>query len=91
MKEYDAKTHGICSRAIHFGLEGGKLHGVRFEGGCPGNLLAIGKLLEGADAAETVRLLKGNDCGGRGTSCADQLARAVEAALAEEVAAGAGN
>ena len=87
MKAYSVGTKGICSRAIHFGLEGGKLHGVRFDGGCPGNLLAIGKLLEGADAAETVRILKGNDCGGRGTSCADQLARAVEAALAGELAA----
>ena len=85
-KEFDAKPRGVCSRAIHFELEDGKLHNVRFTGGCPGNLLAIGKLLEGADAAETVRLLKGNDCGGRGTSCADQLAIAVEAALAENPA-----
>lgn len=85
-KEFDAKPRGVCSRAIHFELEDGKLHNVRFVGGCPGNLLAIGKLLEGADAASTVRLLKGNDCGGRGTSCADQLALAVEAALAENPA-----
>ena len=86
MKAYDATPKGVCSRALHFELEDGKLHNVRFTGGCPGNLLAIGKLVEGADAAEIVRLLKGNDCGGRGTSCADQLARAVEAALAEETA-----
>ncbi len=53
-------------------------------GGCPGNLAAISKLLEGRDAAETVKILKGNDCGGRGTSCADQLAIAVEEALRQE-------
>ena len=58
-------------------------HNVSFVGGCDGNLKAIGKLVEGADAKEIASLLRGNDCGGRGTSCADQLARAVEEALAE--------
>jgi uncharacterized protein (TIGR03905 family) len=83
MKAYDATPRGVCSRAIHFELDGGKLHNVRFVGGCPGNLLAIGKLLEGADAESAVRLLKGNKCGAKATSCADQLAVAVETALAE--------
>lgn len=73
----------MCARQIHFSLENGKLHNVRFNGGCNGNLKAIGKLVEGQDAQEIVRLLRGNDCGGRGTSCADQLAQAVEAALQE--------
>lgn len=90
MKAYDAKPKGVCSRAIHFELDGGKLHNVRFTGGCPGNLLAIGKLLEGTDAASAVRLLKGNDCGGRGTSCADQLAVFVEGALEGTLAAAEG-
>ena len=64
-------------------MEDGRLHGVAFEGGCPGNSLAIGKLVEGMRADTVVRLLKGNDCGGRGTSCADQFACAVEAVLPE--------
>ena len=51
---------------------------------CDGNLRAIGKLLEGKEAEEAIRLLKGNDCHGRGTSCADQLSLALEAALEEE-------
>ena len=63
-----------------FDLEDGTLKNVKFIGGCPGNTKAIAKLLEGADAKRTVDLLKGNDCGGRGTSCADQLAIAVEQA-----------
>ncbi len=50
-----------------------RIHNVHFLGGCPGNLVAIGKLVEGADATQVATLLKGNDCGGRGTSCADQL------------------
>ncbi len=81
MSAYTYVPRRVCSRKITFEIENGKLHNVRFLGGCPGNLAAIGKLLEGADAADTARLLKGNDCGGRGTSCADQLAIAIEQAL----------
>ena len=81
MQTYTCTPAGVCSKAITFSIEDGILHDIRFFGGCPGNLLAISKLLEGADAQKTVELLKGNDCGGKGTSCADQLARAIEVAL----------
>ena len=84
MKNYSYKTKGTCSREISFAIEDGKLHDVRFVGGCPGNTLALGKLLEDADAKRAVAILKGNPCEDRGTSCADQLARAVEQALAQE-------
>ena len=87
MNTYIYTPKHVCSREIRFGLEDGKVHNLRFVGGCDGNLKAIGKLLEGHDAAEAIRLLKGNDCGGRGTSCADQLALALEAALEEEQSA----
>ena len=87
MSTYTYTPKYVCSREIRFGLEDGKVHDLRFVGGCDGNLKAIGKLLEGHDAAEAIRLLKGNDCGGRGTSCADQLALALEAALEEEQSA----
>lgn len=83
MASYNFTPRGVCSRQISFDIEDGKLHDVHFVGGCNGNLKAIGKLLEGQSAEEAVRLLKGNDCSGRGTSCADQLAIAVEKALAE--------
>ncbi|MDO4178187.1 MAG: TIGR03905 family TSCPD domain-containing protein [Phascolarctobacterium sp.] len=72
---------GVCSRKITFDIVDGKLHNVQFLGGCPGNLLAIGKLVEGKDAKEIADTLLGNDCGGRGTSCADQLAQAILANL----------
>lgn len=71
------KTSGVCSRQINFDIVDGKLHNVSFVGGCPGNLTAIGKLVEGQDAKTVADLLKGNDCRGRGTSCADQLAKAI--------------
>ena len=72
-------TKGVCSRKITFDIVDGKLHNVQFEGGCSGNLLAISKLVEGKDALEIAELLAGNDCRGRGTSCADQLSQAIKA------------
>ena len=85
MKAFSFETSGVCSQEVSFALdEQNRVHNVRFLGGCPGNLLASGKLVEGADAAQVAALLKGNDCGGRGTSCADQLARALTAALEQK-------
>ena len=85
MKEFTFETSGVCSQEVYFALDDqNRVHNVRFLGGCPGNLLAIGKLVEGADAEQVASLLKGNDCGGKGTSCADQLARALACALVEK-------
>lgn len=82
MKQFSFTPEKVCAHKIDFALDAeGRLHNVKFTGGCPGNLLAIGKLVEGADAKKIAALLRGNDCGGRGTSCADQLSLAVEEAL----------
>ncbi len=78
---YSYKTRGVCSRQIDFEIEDGKLKNVKFHGGCNGNTQGLSKLLEGMDAAEAVKRLKGTNCSMRGTSCPDQLARAVEEAL----------
>lgn len=83
MKSYTYTPRFVCSQEIRFDLEDGRLHNVRFISGCDGNLKAIGMLVEGQDAARIAAMLKGNDCNGRGTSCADQLSRAIEAALKE--------
>ena len=84
MKNYSYQPQGVCSKQIDFSIDDdGKLHDVQFTGGCPGNLAAISKLVEGADAANIAAMLKGNDCRGRGTSCADQLSKALSEALAE--------
>lgn len=86
MQTYSFQTQGICPTSISFALKDGKVYNVLFTGGCPGNTVALGKLLEGTDAARAVQLLKGNDCAGKGTSCADQLAVALEQALRHEKA-----
>ena len=60
-----------------FNYENGKMYNLQFEGGCPGNLKAIGKLCEGRDLKEIATILEGNTCGPRKTSCADQLSKAI--------------
>jgi uncharacterized protein (TIGR03905 family) len=69
---------GVCSVQIDFDIEDGKIYNVKYIGGCNGNLKAIGKLVEGRDAKEVADILRGNTCGMRGTSCADQLAKAID-------------
>ena len=78
---FEYAPQGVCSRKINFDIIDGKLHNVRFTGGCPGNLIAISKLVEGKDAKEVATLLEGNQCGMRGTSCAAQLAKAIKSFL----------
>ncbi|MDE6414419.1 MAG: TIGR03905 family TSCPD domain-containing protein [Anaeroplasmataceae bacterium] len=79
---YNYETKGTCSKKITFDLdENGNLHNVCFMGGCNGNLKAIGRLVEGKPAEEVVRILEGNTCGPRATSCADQLAKAIMEAI----------
>lgn len=74
---YTYNTQGTCAKRINFDIIDGKLHNVSFVGGCPGNLKAISLLVEGMDADKVANLFAGNDCGGRGTSCADQLSKAI--------------
>jgi len=76
--DMEYKTNGTCSKKINFNIEDGKLNSIKFEGGCNGNLKAISALLEGMDVSFAVQRLKGIQCENRGTSCADQLARAIE-------------
>lgn len=78
--EYNYKTKGVCARKINFNLEGNVVTGVSFLGGCNGNLKAISTLVDGMTVEEIESKLKGNRCGFKSTSCADQLAIAVREA-----------
>ena len=84
---HEFTTHGTCSRRIDFDLEDGLVKNVRFQGGCPGNTLGVAALAEGRSPEELISILKGIKCGPKPTSCPDQLAKALEAALAEEARA----
>ena len=81
----DFTPRGVCSRAIHVELtdDGRTIERVSFEGGCNGNLKAISKLVAGMPVEQVVSTLKGNTCGPRRTSCADQLTRALTEAAAK--------
>lgn len=76
--QYSYTTSGTCSKVITFDKgENGVITNVKFFGGCPGNLAAISKLVNGMTADQINNILAVNRCGGKPTSCADQLAKAV--------------
>lgn len=82
--QYVHRNQGVCSMAVRFDINGGVISNVEFAGGCDGNLKAIAKLVDGWKAEDIAAKLMGNTCGMKQTSCADQLAKAVLAAQAEE-------
>lgn len=77
---YTYKTKDVCSREINFNIEGSVITDISFNGGCNGNLKALSKVLDGWTVEEIEAKLKGNTCGRRSTSCADQLCIAVRQA-----------
>lgn len=78
--QFEYKTNGTCSTKIEFEIIDGLVRNVRFTGGCNGNLKAIAALVEGMPKEKVIEILRGIDCRGKGTSCGDQLARALEEA-----------
>ena len=77
------KTKGTCSREISFDVVDNKVTNVRFIGGCSGNTQGVAALVEGMDVNEAIKRMDGIDCAGRGTSCPDQLAKALKLYLEE--------
>ena len=80
MEHVSFSPRGVCAMKIDFDIDEGKLHNVRFTGGCNGNLKAIARLVDGWHYMEIVKRVEGNTCGFRPTSCADQLSKALLAA-----------
>ncbi|MGL4989746.1 MAG: TIGR03905 family TSCPD domain-containing protein [Sarcina sp.] len=72
------KTSGVCAKEINFDIIDNKVRNVKFVNGCPGNLFGIATLVERMDIDEAIEKLKGIDCRGKGTSCPDQLSKALE-------------
>jgi uncharacterized protein (TIGR03905 family) len=68
----------VCSKQIDIELDGDTVRSVRYTGGCQGNTQGIGALVQGMKKADVIARLEGIDCKGRGTSCPDQLARALK-------------
>lgn len=76
----EVHPQGVCARAMTVEIENGTVRSLRVVGGCPGNLQGIARLVEGMPADEVIRRLSGIRCGGKATSCPDQLAQALAAA-----------
>ena len=86
--DYTYKTKMVCSQEISFHIEDNVVTNISFLGGCNGNLKAISKLVDGMTVEEIEAKLKGNTCGRRPTSCADQLCIAVREAYEAQKNAG---
>ena len=72
---------GTCSRAFQIEVEEGTIQSVQVIGGCDGNLKGLSSLLKGMKVEEAIQRMEGNRCGGKPTSCPDQLAQALKTAL----------
>ena len=75
---YIYKTRGVCASEIHIDVKDNKVEKVEFVNGCPGNTFGVSELVKGLSVDDVITRLKGIDCRGRGTSCPDQLTKALE-------------
>ena len=75
---------GVCPKEIQFNIENGTVKDVNFIGGCPGNLKAISTLIDGMPVEDVISKFKGNICRNQ-TSCADQLAKALEEHVNQDI------
>lgn len=69
---------GVCSSEMIFDIEGNVVKKLEIVGGCPGNTVGVSKLIENRTIDDIIELLKGIPCRNKGTSCPDQVARALE-------------
>ena len=74
-------SNEVCSESLLVDIRNGKIAEVQFNGGCPGSLAAVSKLVVGMTPQQAIAILAGTRCGGKNTSCPDQLARALQAYL----------
>lgn len=79
--KYTYFPHGVCSRVIEVEIENDIITKCKFVGGCSGNTQGVCRLIQGMDVYDAIERLSGIDCNGRGTSCPDQLSKALKEAV----------
>ncbi len=84
-KTFSYRPTGVCSKLIEVDLDGNKISRVQFTGGCNGNTKGVAALCVGLSADEVITRLSGITCGGKSTSCPDQLANALKAMQKEDL------
>ncbi|WP_294517775.1 TIGR03905 family TSCPD domain-containing protein [uncultured Pseudoflavonifractor sp.] len=77
----DYRTRGVCSTRMVIDVEGDTVQSVKIFNGCDGNLQGISRLVEGMKVTDAISKLEGIHCGGKPTSCPDQLAQALKQAV----------
>jgi len=77
------EINGTCAKAVDFEIEDGIIKSCNFMGGCPGNTQGVARLAEGRRVEEVIAILEGIQCGNKGTSCPDQLAKCLREAAGE--------
>lgn len=76
--KYEFYPKGVCSNKYVFEIENNVINSCEIIGGCPGNTLGISKILVGMDLDKVIESFEGTDCHGKGTSCPDQIAKALK-------------
>ena len=76
--KYTYTPQGVCSMEMIFDIDGDIIKDLQIMGGCPGNTVGVAQLIKGKKIDEVINLLKGILCGGKGTSCPDQIAKALQ-------------
>lgn len=76
--EYKYTPQGVCSMQMIFEIDNNIIKSLKIIGGCPGNTVGVSRLVVGKNVDEVIEMLKGIPCGTRGTSCPDQVAKALE-------------
>lgn len=76
--KYTYTPRGVCSMQMIFEIDGDIVKDLKIMGGCPGNTVGVATLVKGKKINEIIQMLKGIPCGSKGTSCPDQIARALE-------------
>ena len=79
---YTYRPKGVCAQRMTIELEDGVIRDVQILGGCNGNLQGISALVRGMKAEDAIARMRGIRCGMKNTSCPDQLAKALEEAMA---------
>lgn len=77
METFVYHPQGVCSKEMRFEMEGDVIRKVVIVGGCPGNLLGISRIMENKRIDEVVEAFQGVCCGGKKTSCPDQISKAL--------------
>ena len=77
--KFEYVPKGVCSRHYEFDIEDDTIKSLKVIGGCQGNLSGISRIVVGMKIDDVIKAFEGVDCGGRGTSCPDQISRALKA------------